>query len=146
MNTTVAKTLFEKGTAHLEGRLLEANGWTVHERSFPVLDVSFTDAGRQPLRVRLMCDDWNDTPPAVLLLSPAGDPLTALPSQRGDTIFNGGGHPTTGRPFVCMAGTREYHTHPSHIGELWTNYKNEESFSLGGLLTKLWHGWRRTWP
>ena len=44
MNATVAKALFEKGTAHLEGRLLEANGWTVHERSFPVLDVSFTDA------------------------------------------------------------------------------------------------------
>jgi hypothetical protein len=45
-----------------------------------------------------------------------------------------------------MAGIREYHTHSSHLAESWTNYKDNESFSLGGLLTKLWHGWRRTWP
>ncbi len=146
MNATVAKSLFEKGTAHLDGLLLDANGWTVHERSFPVLDVSFTDAARQPLRVRLLCDDWNDTPPAVHLLSPTGTLLTEVPEQKGGSIFNRGRHPSTGHPFVCMAGTREYHTHPSHVGELWTNYKDDQAFSLGGLLMKLWHGWRRTWP
>jgi hypothetical protein len=96
--------------------------------------------------LRLNFDDWNDAPPSVTLMAPDGTQVTALPAQRGSSIFNAGPHPTAGRPFVCMAGIREYHTHPSHVGELWSNYKGEDSFSIGAMVTKLWNGWRRTWP
>jgi hypothetical protein len=146
MNAIAAKALFDDGVSRIDERVSTAHGWIIHERTFPTLDISFRATDRQELRLRLNFEDWNDTPPSVTLLSSDGTPLTTLPGQRGGSIFNASAHPTMGRPFVCMAGIREYHTHPSHVGELWPNHKGQDSFSLGGIVTKLWHGWRRTWP
>ncbi len=40
-----------------------------------------------------------------------------------------------------MRGAREYHTHPSHVGDVWESVKASSSFTLGGILTQLWHAW-----
>lgn len=149
MNSVAAKALFDAAVAGLGDRLLKARGWVVHSRAWPSFEVSFCSDQRQELRVRLGCDDWNDMPPSVDLLAPDGRPLTALPNQRSGptaTIFNGSPHPRTNRPFVCMIGVREYHEHPSHVNDLWSNYKSLDSYSLGEIVTQLWRGWERFWP
>ena len=28
------------------------------------------------------------------------------------------------RPFACIQGTYEYHAHPSHLADKWSNYRN----------------------
>ncbi len=147
MNTLGAKALFDASIALLEPRVIAARGWLIHDSVFPVLDLSFRDPARKELRLRLGCDDWNDSPPSVSLLAPDGSFLTALPPQRAaPTIFNGGAHAHTGRPFVCMIGVREYHQHSSHVGDLWSNYRTRDSYTLGNIVEQLWRGWWRFWP
>jgi hypothetical protein len=145
MNREASKALFDEQTKHLEGDLLQVRNWHVFSRTFPVLDVGFEAPGRQPFRVQMQCDDWNELPPAVPLLSIAGIVLTTVPT--GPTsIFHQGPHNITGRPFVCMAGTREYHTHSSHTSDLWDNYKTKSGYDLGGILTRIWAGWLKSTP
>jgi len=145
MNKEASRALFEEQTRHLEGELLAIRNWTCFSREYPTLDVGFAGPGRQPLRVRMQCDDWNELPPAIDLLSIAGEQLKSLPS--GPTgIFHQGPHNMTGRPFVCMAGTREYHTHSSHTSDLWENYKARSGYDLGGILTQIWAGWLKSTP
>ena len=147
MNPVAARALFDSAVTRLDARTLASRGWAVHCKTFPLLDLSFRSTELQELRVRLRCDDWNDSPPSVELLAPGGDLLAALPAQRpGSSIFNPGRHPSTDRPFVCMAGVREYHTHPSHVGDLWSVRKSQDAFLLGGIITQLWRGWQRFWP
>jgi len=45
-----------------------------------------------------------------------------------------------------MAGVREYHTHPSHTGDVWENYKDRSGYDLGGLLTQVWRVWQQATP
>lgn len=133
--------------AQLQPRVLTARGWVLHSTTFPLLDVAFCAPGRRELRLQLTCDDWHDSPPSAALLAPDGSALTALPTLRpGNRIFNGSPHPRTRLPFVCMVGIREYHDHPSHRSDLWTHYKARDSYTLGNIVEKLWHGWARVWP
>ncbi len=149
MNALGAKALFDAAVELLDARVLASRGWVMHDRAFPSLDLSFRDPARQELRLRLGCNDWNDSPPSVNLLAPDGSFLTALPTMRpgsGSTIFNGGAHPRTGRPFVCMIGICEYHDHSSHKDDLWSNYKGQDGYTLGNIIERLWNGWWRFWP
>jgi hypothetical protein len=130
---------------HLHGDLLQLRKWTVFSRTFPVLDLGFEGAGRQPFRVRFDCDDWNEVPPSITLLSFDGEAFTKVPTGP-PAIFHQGPHANTGRPFVCMAGSREYHTHQSHTGDLWDNYKTRAGYDLGGIATQIWNGWLKSTP
>jgi hypothetical protein len=147
VNATAARALFESAVSPLDERLLAARGWVIHAREYPLLDISFLGGARQELRLRLNCSDWNDTPPSVDLVSPEGDTLKSLPTLRqGSSFFNAGPHPKTGRPFVCTPGVREYHEHPSHLNDVWSNYQSMDAFSIGGILMQLWRGWEKLWP
>lgn len=147
MNTLGAKALFDVSIALLDERILASRGWVIHSRVFPVLDISFRSNERQELRVKLGFDDWNDTPPSVDLCAPDGTFLMALPQPRpGNNIFNAGAHDRTKRPFVCMIGVREYHTHASHLNEPWPNYKAQDNYTLGNVVEQIWNGWLGVWP
>ncbi len=142
-----AEALFNAAIAMLEPAVLESRKWIIHGKVFPVLDISFRDPGRQELRLKIECDDWNDTPPSVGLLAPDGTYLTALPQMRpGNNIFNAGPHEQTKRPFICMIGVREYHVHSSHRADAWANYKSHGNYTLGNLVEQIWTGWLRVWP
>ncbi len=143
MNKAVSQALFEVQTRYLEGQVLETRKWHVFARAFPTLDVGFNDGGRPPLRIRLQCDDWNELPPSIELLSIEGEYLVNLPPNLPG-VFNASAHPITKRPFVCMAGSREYHTHSSHVSDLWDNYKNKPGYDLGGILSQLWSAWLKS--
>lgn len=142
MHPAAAKALFDQEVANLTAALAQRRGWVFHAIEFPLIDCSFAASSRTTLRLRLLCDNWNDLPPAVGLHAADGTALTTIaPNPTG--VFNPGPHPSTGRPFICMRGAREYHTHPSHVGDPWEALKSNSSYSLGGILTQLWKAWQK---
>lgn len=142
MHPAAAKVLFDEDVAHLNQNLAARRGWILHSIEFPTIDCTFAAEGRTPLRVRFQCDNWNDSPPSISLHAADGAPLAALPNNPTG-VFNGSAHPTANRPFICMRGSREYHTHPSHVGESWEPLRGQESFRLGGILTQIWNAWSK---
>ena len=138
----LSRVAFEEDFGRLDPRTTAHRGWEVNEAVYPTFDVTFTHPTAKPLRLRLTCIDWNDLPPSVELLDVTGAPVTQAPPCVGG-IFHPGPHPITGRYFVCMRGTREYHTHFSHVGEAWDSYRGRPGLDLLGILHQIWHGWKR---
>ena len=145
MHPLLAKTRFRDDLLGVDAELCELRGWSVHQMDYPTFEVAFHAPGGSRLRLRLDCGEWNEQPPAVLLLDSDGRPLTVVPSS-STGIFNGSAHPTTGRPFVCMRGVREYHTHPSHLNDSWDSLRGTADYRLGEIVTQIWNGWRKTNP
>jgi hypothetical protein len=142
MHPAAAKALFDEEVARFAPPLAARRLWIFHSLEFPTIDCSFTGPGRTTLRLRLHCDDWDDLPPAISLHNADGSYLTTLP-QNPSGVFNMSPHPSTGRPFICMRGAREYHTHPSHVADYWENLKDNSSYNLGGILTQVWNAWHK---
>ena len=141
MHRAVSKRLFEDDTSHLTTKFAVVRQWTLHSVEFPMIDCSFGGPGRRTVRVRLLCDDWNDQPPSIEILEADGTALST-PLVDPNSVFNQGPHPDTGRPFVCTRGSREYHTHVSHRSDLWDNVKGDRKrYGLGGILSQLWDAW-----
>ena len=127
------------------GRLAATRKWELYSTEFPVIDIGFRNDGRSELRVRILAANWNDDPPSVVLLTADGRPLAGSNVPKHPTgVFNASPHPRTGAPFVCMAGTSEYHTHPSHLNDLWQNYKIRDSHCLAGIATQVWSAWLKS--
>jgi hypothetical protein len=148
VNKAASKALFDEQVQQLQGEILESRKWRVFSRDFPVLDVAFVSPGRQPLRVQMHAEDWNELPPSIRLLNLEGEWLTNVPAMAlgQSNIFNPNAHPSTGKPFICMAGARDYHTHTSHTNDLWDNYKNRPGYDLVGILRQIWLGWLKSTP
>ena len=142
MHPAAAKALFEEHTCNLSPTLARRRGWVIHSIEFPMIDCAFTAPERTTFRLRLLCKSWNDLPPAVSLHAADGTLLATLPANPTG-VFNPHLHPATQRPFICMRGVLEYHTHPSHISDPWESLKNSSSYTLGGILTKLWNAWQK---
>lgn len=145
MHEAVSRQLFLDAVKGLGADLCSLRGWTVHTATYPVLEVGFSGAGRETVRIRMRCEGWNSVPPAVEWLDPAGSVLAVIPQGPGGQL-NASPHPQTGRPFVCMAGVREYHTHPSHTGDLWESHKDKAGYDLGGIITQVWRAWQEAKP
>jgi len=145
MNEAISKALFERDVRGLSDRLLASRNWKLYSKEFPVLDVGFRADGRPELRLRLLAKNWNEEPASVELLNSAGEFLAQAPRHPGG-VFNNSAHPATGRPFVCMAGAREYHIHSSHVNDSWDNYRSKPAYTVGGILTQLWNAWLKSTP
>jgi hypothetical protein len=142
MHPAAAKALFEEQSRHLTSELCERRGWILHHLAFPTISLSYTAPSRTPLRMTYTFNDWNDLPPSIRLENPDGTPLHQLtPNPTG--IFHVGPHNVTNLPFVCMRGSREYHTHPSHVSDLWAPLRDEGKFDIGGIMTQIWHAWSK---
>ncbi len=142
MHPTAAKALFDEEMVTFTPHLARRRQWVFHALDFPVIDCLFEAAGRTTLRVKMTCDDWNDLPPAISLHAADGSLLTA-PMSNPSNVFHPGPHPTTQKLFICMRGSREYHTHPSHLGDPWDALKGRSSYTLGGILTQIWNAWQK---
>jgi hypothetical protein len=119
---------------------MDVKGWELNSSEFPLLDI--TIHGSRSLRLRMNYEDWPERPPSAELLEVSGAILNVPPF----TIFNMSPHPITGRPFICMRGFNEYHTHPSHLDVLWENHRYEDGNNLIGLLEQVSRSWRRMYP
>ena len=140
MHAAVSKALFEKSIGRWPPDFSHIDQWVFHNVSFPVVDCEFRTEDRTPLRIYMDCSEWNEQPLSVTLKNSHGELLRSLPSARSN-IFNAGPHQTTGLPFICMAGTKEFHTHPSHLNEKWDQFRDKPGFDIGDILMKIWHGW-----
>lgn len=142
MHELASRSLFERDTRGLTDNLAAIRGWVFHQMEYPIIDCEFREDGRTPLRVKFVCDDWNDQPPAIQLLSADGSFLTKL-TPNHTNVFHQGPHGLTGHPFICMRGSREYHTHESHLNDRWDAIKHEDRYRLGEILTQVWRAWRK---
>jgi hypothetical protein len=142
VHPTAAKALFDEEVATLTPQLAQRRQWVFHGLDFPVIDCSFQSTGRTTLRIRMTCEDWNDLPPAINLHAADGSLLTA-PLSNPSNVFHPGPHPATQKLFICMRGSREYHTHPSHVSDPWDALKGKSSYTLGGILTQIWNAWQK---
>ncbi len=152
MLEALSRALFDRQVGSLDRRFVERRGWTVVTAQYPVLDVIFNHPTRPPLRLRMTCVEWDDLPPSIELLTADGAYIPpSLPADHpysyvftgGSSIFNSGPHPNTNRPFICMRGSLEFHTHSSHLQESWDNYRRVSGNDLLGLLEQLWQVWKR---
>ena len=141
MHEILARVNFDRDIAALTDTSAAHQGLIVHERSFPVLDATINH--RRPLRLRIQANDWDEQPPSIALLRPDGSPWPVTDPLPPGSVFNGSAHPSTGRPFICMRGVREFHTHPSHLNERWDNYRGQDGMGLLGILMQVSHAWRR---
>lgn len=143
MHAAVSRGLFEEQVGRWPPDLARARGWVLPEVKYPILDLAFTAPNRTTLRLRCDYTDWDELPPSIELLDVDGTALTILPPNPTG-VFNAGPHPITGRPFICMAGAREFHTHSSHLNERWEQFRGKPGFEdVGAILTKLWHAWQK---
>lgn len=136
MHPAASKAKFDAEVALLTPDYLRVKRWILWSAAYPVLDL--TIEAKRPLRLRVDCDNWNEVPPSVALLSPAGTFLTEAEVQPlAGSIFNQSAHEQTGRPFICMRGVREYHTHSSHRSEVWDSYRGEDGMNILGIITQI---------
>ncbi|MGO7179024.1 hypothetical protein ACC764_01330 [Rhizobium ruizarguesonis] len=141
MHRALAKINFDGDVAALNDILVRKSRIVVNAATFPVLDLTFEH--RLPIRLRMGCEQWSERPPSVELLEPDGSPCqTLMPGG----IFHAGPHPVVGRPFVCMRGTLEYHTHESHLNEAWDQYREIDGMDLVSIALQIGNTWRRTFP
>jgi len=145
MNRDLSEALFKDQTKFCsDTTLLLVRSWRVVSASYPSLEVEFFADGRFPIRVKLLCDEWDELPPSIDLLDQNDVPLPRFPQGQGHSVFNNSAHPRTQRPFLCIPGVREYHEHSSHIGDSWDNYKSKSGYDLGGILTRVWSAWKNS--
>lgn len=141
MLEAISRATFEADIARLDPAAAKRMGWTVVKAEYPIFDVIFGHPTAQPLRLRLECAQWNEVPPSVALLKTDGTDVDAAPP--GGAVFHPGHHPGTNRYFVCMRGTREYHTHPSHVQEQWAQYRETSGNDLIGIVGQLYRAWKK---
>jgi hypothetical protein len=140
MHPAASRALFDEETKHISEALCQRRGWVLHALAFPTINLSYTAPGRTPLRLTYTCDDWNEVPPSIRLENPDGTPLQRLlPNPTG--VFHPGPHHLTKLPFVCMRGSREYHTHPSHVADVWEPLRGASNYDIGGIITQVWNAW-----
>lgn len=147
MHPELSKQLFEEAVGKIVGNsdLLVERGWLVLASTYPELTVGVRHRRTGRIRVfRFAFDDWNDLPPRLTLLD--GETLEELPGtmwpKSGTSHWHASGWTSAGgitslQPFMCMQGIREYHTHQSHVGDSWENYKSQSGFDLGGIISKV---------
>jgi hypothetical protein len=100
--------------------------------------------------VRLRFDNYDLWPPSLSFadpfsgeLLPAGVMPTAVPQDIRESPPRSllpGPHPTTGTAFLCLPGTREYHSHDEHTGDHWLRYRRTgpgQPGTLQGIATTL---------
>jgi hypothetical protein len=139
----LSRAAFDRDVRRIDARSTRMYDWTIVEASYPIFDIVFNHTRATPLRLRLTCTDWDELPPSIELLDEQGKHLGTAPPNVG-SVFNGSAHPITGRPFVCMRGAREYHTHFSHTSDLWDNYRGQSGMDLAGIALQLWRAWKRS--
>lgn len=138
MHPLVAKRKFDAERTYLSEEFLLSRRWELREFEFPHITVLFQ--GQRPLLIRLTCDNWDEVPPSAEIMEADGTPMGPC---SGSSIFHSDHHPDTSKPFLCMRGIREFHTHPSHRNEVWDNYRGRDGMNLVGLLDQLSRAWRK---
>jgi hypothetical protein len=134
IDAEVSRLKFARALAVVDGGaadLVAGSKWEVVGRTYPIFEVVWTHprSGRR-VGFRFFFEDWDAIAPSLELFDPAsGTPLTW--GQWPKNIWSvGNEHPLTKKPFLCLRGIREYHDHPSHLGDSWAALRGLDSYSM----------------
>lgn len=97
-----------------------------------------------PVSIRLDYVNYDIWPPSLTFIDlitgdPAAPPIQARKwegSVLRDLVVQN--HPETGRPFLCLPGIREYHSHPQHSGDNWLRYRSQRLGSPAVISEWIW--------
>lgn len=124
------------------------------------LDAEVAFLGRLPLMgpalpvvpacMRVNFDNYDIWAPSVTFIdiftrkpaAPLAQALTWDQGQEQNALVSG--HPETGLPFLCIPGTREYHSHHEHSGDEWLLYRAQGRGSLAAICEEVWQRMVRT--
>jgi hypothetical protein len=122
MRRSLTERLLDKEVVLIQGDLRGVAGVRVRREATDVLVGFDHDRSGNPRMFRLVCADFDAQPPSVAMVDPenrAELPLEAWSSGVPHSV-----HPVTNKPFVCLQGIAEYHSHPSHTSDSWDRYRN----------------------
>lgn len=133
-------------------------GWIMLRREPPVLDIAFL--ARLPVGgnivpavaacVQIDFTNFDLWAPSVEFIDPISRDYAPPVVQALVEVEGGaqnlivGGHPDTGRPFLCIPGVRQYHSHPQHTGDPWLLHRSPRGGSLTVICDRIWHTMART--
>jgi hypothetical protein len=94
--------------------------------------------------VRLEYDNYDLMPPSLTFIDvftrqptrPHVRAILGTPDGPRDVLIDG--HPTTGQPFLCLPGIREYHTHPQHTGDDWLLHRPTRAGAMWTICDRVW--------
>lgn len=148
-------------------KIFEPRGWEVTKPEFPRLLVRFRSrAGIVRAGVELNLRNYDFFPPSVVFLDAQGRPHTqeslgvllapfdvshVPPYVEEGHMFGHesgkgylpGQHPFTLRPFLCIRGAWEFHSHPQHADVLWEWIRQNPDYNLPYLLEHSYQAFRR---
>lgn len=128
-------------------------GWLLLTTGDLTVEVGFLQnvalGGRQ-IPVMTACvrlDYWNFDlwPPSLTFLDPISRQPAPPPVRAPDRVSATevrdaliDQHPVTRQPFLCLAGIREYHTHPQHSGDDWLLHRHLREGDLVVVCERIW--------
>lgn len=127
-------------------------GWLMLARGELFVDVAFTAkvtflnqvADVVCATVRFEFSNYDLWPPSVSFINlttegPWMPPMRAfMETSEGPRDLIVDAHPDTHQPFLCVPGTREYHSHPQHSGDDWLLHRGSGEGRLAPLCDLLW--------
>lgn len=137
--------------------LFRRRGWVLLGRRDFEVDIGFLahlSLGAQVVPVMSACvrldyTNYDLWPPSVEFIDPCtGDyafPVVTATIQTNEGPRNllVSSHPDTRRPFFCVPGTRQYHDHPQHSGDLWLLHRPAREGSLVTVCDRIWRAMTR---
>jgi hypothetical protein len=131
----------EKEISKLTSKFLEQRGWEILNHLQPRLKIKFSAPAREDLLVDVNYDDYPSSPPSYIFRNFKDEILTSIPSLPGGFI-NMSAHPISQSAFICAPGAREYHSHSSHVNDLWDNYRSlSDEYGIVAMLSKIYNFW-----
>lgn len=133
-------------------------GWIMLRREPPVLEIAFLarlPVGGSvitaiPACIQVEFSNYDLWAPSVEFIDPFTREYAPPPVQALVEVPGGAqnllvvGHPETGRPFLCVPGIRQYHTHPQHTGDSWLLHRPGREGSLAMICERVWQTMART--
>jgi len=157
VDPTISRTKLSREIEHwIANAAHRERGWVLLRHDIDALTVELAflgkvsiSTGSTPLPVvacaiRLYYDNYDLWPPSLTFIDPFSGDATlphvrafmALPDGPRDVLIDA--HPLTGRPFLCFAGIREYHSHPQHTGDSWMLHRAAGEGSLATICDRVW--------
>jgi hypothetical protein len=121
MRLSLLEDLLDAELAAIQASLDQSSSVRAWREGSDILVAFDADRNGAPGVFRLSCDQFDTEPPSVAMLDP--QTRTELPHEHWTPGVSNGGHPLTSKPFVCLQGVAEYHSHPSHTNDSWDRYR-----------------------
>jgi len=122
-----------------------AGGWEIASATFPGLSVIFPHPrSKRRVGFGFQFASWDELPPSLALFDPETKAELPWDKWPQGAWAVGNPHPTTGKPFLCLPGIREYHIHSSHVTDYWDNYKAKGTYTIPCILHRVWQRFKDT--